>query len=125
MSREESLRKYNSSEKGKATQLRYRRTKKGKALSRRAKLKYYYGLTDKDYTQLLRKQEGGCAICKLPQSNFKRRLDIDHDHTTGEVRGLLCSACNRHLGIWELGGKRYKPELVQGFQRYIHKENFK
>ena len=119
MSRKESLRKYNGSEKGKTAQLRYRRTKKGKALSRRAKLKYYFNMTNADYDKLFAQQKGCCAICKSHQSKFDRRLYIDHDHATGKVRGLLCHGCNTHLGIWELRKKKYRPELVQGFQRYL------
>lgn len=40
-----------------------------------------------------------CGICKCPP-NPTRRLDRDHDHTTGEPRGLLCWACNRQLRTW-------------------------
>ena len=119
MSQAEVIRKYNNSEKGKATHLRYRRTEKGKALSRRAKLKHYFDMTNKDYDKLLQKQKGCCAICKAHQTQFDKRLFIDHDHATGEVRGLLCCGCNMHLGTWELGKKKYSPEFVQKFQTYL------
>jgi hypothetical protein len=58
---------------------------------RRAEL----GLTVADYNALLERQGGGCAICGRPPKT--RRLDTDHDHTTGEVRGLLCHRHNRGL----------------------------
>ena len=47
------------------------------------------------YEQMLAAQGGGCAICGTPPRN--RRLDVDHDHRTGRVRGLLCWTCNHHI----------------------------
>jgi hypothetical protein len=41
-----------------------------------------------------------CAICKRPCSTG-RSLAVDHNHETGEVRGLLCKACNQALGLFE------------------------
>lgn len=38
-----------------------------------------------------------CAICKKPESNFKKRLHVDHSHRSGRVRGLLCFFCNKFL----------------------------
>lgn len=51
-----------------------------------------YGLTIEDYECLLTFQGGVCAICG--RNDGKRRLNVDHCHETGEVRGLLCSGCN-------------------------------
>lgn len=51
-----------------------------------------------EYDQLLTKQNGVCAICGRPPKT--RRLDIDHDHKTGAIRGLLCVRCNRALPSW-------------------------
>lgn len=42
-------------------------------------------------------QEQSCAICKKHESNFKKRLAVDHNHKTGKVRGLLCYRCNKFL----------------------------
>ena len=54
-----------------------------------------YGLTEEDYSEILLKQNGLCAICKKkPEYN----LYVDHDHATGDVRGLLCLQCNTALG---------------------------
>lgn len=53
------------------------------------------------YQLLLTQQEHSCAICKTHQSKLKRVLNVDHDHVTGEVRGLLCDACNRALGYFK------------------------
>ncbi len=121
MGRTESLRKYNNSEKGKATQLRYRRTMKGKALSRRAKLMYYYQMTSKEYDALLESQDGCCAICKKHHTEFDKRLYIDHDHLTNDVRGLLCNSCNLHLGGWEAGNRKYNDEWYKKCKIYLRR----
>lgn len=58
-----------------------------------------YGIDVADYDRMLEEQGGGCYICgKKPE---KRALDIDHDHKTGKVRGLLCSNHNRGIGLLE------------------------
>jgi hypothetical protein len=48
------------------------------------------------YDEILAEQLGVCAICGLPPNG--RRLAVDHDHETGEIRGLLCAQCNFGLG---------------------------
>jgi hypothetical protein len=63
-----------------------------------------YGLTLKDYFNLLEKQEGACAICGVhvlyaaTWRGRRQRLVVDHCHETGTVRGLLCPDCNIGLG---------------------------
>lgn len=54
-----------------------------------------YGLTLMDYQEMYDSQGGCCAICRKVQ---RRAFDVDHNHATGEVRGLLCTNCNRMLG---------------------------
>lgn len=56
-----------------------------------------YGITLDEYEALLTAQRGGCAICSGVNKDG-RNLFVDHDHTTGAVRGLLCNLCNRALG---------------------------
>jgi hypothetical protein len=56
------------------------------------------------YNELLRLQNNLCAVCKKPETvtrvgDVKLRLAVDHDHSTGKVRGLLCSMCNRAEGL--------------------------
>jgi hypothetical protein len=59
-------------------------------------LKAKFGITLEAYTQMLVAQGGVCAICGKEPG--KRRLDVDHDHETGKIRGLLCNQCNQMLG---------------------------
>lgn len=54
-----------------------------------------YGVDLKGYNAMFEAQNGSCAICLRPAT---KTLDIDHNHATGEVRGLLCTNCNRMLG---------------------------
>lgn len=57
-----------------------------------------YGITKEKFDSMLSEQEGCCAICRKPPA--KVRLAIDHCHRSGDVRGLLCSFCNRALGLF-------------------------
>ena|ERR1035441_6471333 len=54
-----------------------------------------HGLTHDEYINLVNQQNGLCAIC-----DDALATDIDHDHETGVVRGLLCNNCNRGLGCF-------------------------
>jgi hypothetical protein len=62
------------------------------------RLKHLYGITRDEYYQIRDRQGGVCAICFAPPP-LNRRLDVDHCHLTGDVRGLLCTACNRFMGV--------------------------
>lgn len=55
-----------------------------------------YGLQPGEYETLLELQDGKCAICEVSAS--ERPLDVDHDHQTRRVRGLLCRLCNTAIG---------------------------
>lgn len=57
-----------------------------------------HGLTEEVYGYILGQQEGKCAICGEYEEGNGKKLAIDHDHTTGQVRGLLCAQCNLGLG---------------------------
>ena len=60
------------------------------------------GLTQETYDTLYKEHKGCCAICGKEEKNVLRgRLNIDHCHTTGKVRGLLCHNCNAALGLLE------------------------
>lgn len=70
-------------------------------------LKRDYDLSLDEYQELLERQGGCCAICGTPDgaergnNNGSKRLSVDHDHTTGVVRGLLCGSCNQALGQFQ------------------------
>jgi len=75
---------------------------------------YKFGCSREQYLTLLQQQNGVCAICsKSPDGRFKR-LAVDHDHKTGCVRGLLCSRCNRAIGL--LGDD---PGMLAQATRYL------
>src|SRR6266576_5353448 len=54
----------------------------------------FYGITLQDYNDLYEQQKGKCKLCKIKKS----RLEVDHNHLTKKVRGLLCGRCNTKLG---------------------------
>ena len=58
-------------------------------------LKRLYGIGLEEYNDMLNAQDGGCFICGKQEDT----LCVDHDHDTGEVRGLLCHSCNRGIGL--------------------------
>lgn len=66
--------------------------------ARNVSFKKWYNLTNLDYDRMLEEQNGRCMICGRHQSEFKNRFNVDHDHTTGKVRALLCVSCNTGLG---------------------------
>jgi hypothetical protein len=63
-----------------------------------------FGITLADYEAMMVAQAGVCAICSQPETRIDNRtkqpsrLAVDHCHSTGKVRGLLCSACNKGIG---------------------------
>jgi hypothetical protein len=72
-----------------------------------------YGITAAQYEALYVFQGGRCAICQRATGRSKR-LAVDHDHKTGEVRGLLCSYCNQMVGQ-----ARDDPEMFQRAADYL------
>jgi hypothetical protein len=73
-----------------------------------------YGLAPGQYRLLYDAQGGRCAIWGCRATGKARRLAVDHDHTTGEVRGLLCSIHNRLLGQ-----ERDQPEAFDSLAEYL------
>jgi len=117
--------KYNSSKKGKARRKRYYLSKQQKILESRrlqykniserewkkirsrddnTRLKRIYGIGLKEYDKILKTQKFKCAICRRSQHEVYKKImkfNIDHDHKTGKIRGLLCTNCNRGLGFFK------------------------
>lgn len=67
-----------------------------KDAARATRLAAIFDITPDEYDQVLAEQHGLCAICGRPPKPGKR-LAVDHDHTTGFVRGLLCFMCNKRV----------------------------
>jgi len=72
-------------------------------------LRTYYGLTVEQFDAMRAAQNDACAIC------FRAFTTpyVDHDHVTGLVRGLLCSSCNKNLGVFE------KPGYAEACAAYL------
>ncbi len=68
---------------------------------RRNRLHHKFRMTVEEFERLRHEQNYSCGICKTHESNAGRYkiLNVDHDHATGKSRGLLCSNCNRCLGL--------------------------
>jgi hypothetical protein len=87
------------------------------------RLRNDYGITLKDYDQMLAEQGGVCAVCHRPETHTRnhmdvktneiRRLSVDHDHNTGDARALLCSSCNVALGRMD-----EDPERIRSLADY-------
>jgi len=81
-------------------QLRNRRYYlKTKFKNRKRNIKRFYNLEYEEFELLLKSQNNCCAICKISKVKLNRDLDVDHCHRTNKVRGLLCSNCNRAIGL--------------------------
>lgn len=61
-------------------------------------LRRTFGITSEDFNQMLDKQSGSCAICLITECKSGVAFAVDHCHTTGAIRGLLCRDCNTSLG---------------------------
>lgn len=77
-------------------QVRAWRARQSKEFLKDQDLKGLYGISLTDFNAMKEQQGNSCAICKKG-----RKLVVDHDHTTGEIRGLLCARCNGILGDFE------------------------
>jgi len=74
-------------------------------------IKHQYKLSIKEYYRMLKKQNNRCAICKE-----KHKLNIDHNHETGKVRGLLCHNCNQGIGCFK-DNKNLLTEAIKYIRR--------
>lgn len=67
-------------------------------INRNCRLRTYYGLTPEEYESLAARQNYKCAICKI---EFDGTEHLDHDHSSGWVRGILCKKCNPAIGLFD------------------------
>lgn len=75
-------------------------------------LQQRYGITQAQYDVMFQEQDYCCAICK--RSNFTYHPHVDHCHSTGKVRGLLCAPCNAYLGY-----SKDNPEVYEAAIKYL------
>lgn len=78
-----------------------------------------YGMSEDDYKQLLHQQGYACAICGVSfggVTGWTKTLHLDHCHTEGAPRAILCKRCNTGLGHWE-----DNPELLRRAAEYIER----
>lgn len=77
---------------------KFRESEYGQKWIRNDSLKRTYGITLEHYESMWVKQNGKCAICGKHESEFSKRLCVDHNHWFGDIRELLCHHCNTGLG---------------------------
>ena len=104
-------------------EIRKRSDAKRKQRRRERALENKYGITYVDYLFLLESQNGVCFICGRPErllgkGGCIRPLNVDHDHITGKIRGLLCASCNLALGNLEDNISYFKSAI-----EYLEKHN--
>lgn len=78
-------------------------------------LGYNYGITIEQYNEMFASQNGVCLICGKPETRKRKgnttQLVIDHCHTSGKIRGLLCSNCNSRLGWYKICQEKIESYL--------------
>lgn len=85
-----------------------------RAKRREYHLKRLYGITNDQYQELLEKQDHKCFVCQKHETEFKTKLAVDHNHKTGEIRGLLCNYCNHRIV-----GRNTDPEIMRRVYEYL------
>lgn len=105
--------KWSQSKRGRAYQKAYWKVNQRKITLQQA------GLTIGQWNELFQQQNGCCAICGKTEQDIGRHLDIDHDHKTGKIRGLLCRTCNANLGLYENKQRKFTEYIVKKFKGYL------
>jgi hypothetical protein len=111
----------NNKEKIREARAKYKQKLRDQGIKRKTKekpgkaYKRLYGITEDDFQRMLKEQNYVCKICLQPETATRngkvKRLSIDHCHTTGKVRGLICHSCNTVIG-------RYKDD-AETFKRFV------
>jgi hypothetical protein len=83
-----------------------------------AELRRRFGIDFEDWARLYEAQCARCAICRLSIRPEGRGTHLDHCHTSGQARGLLCSGCNVGLGNY-----KESPETLEAAARYLRRFN--
>jgi hypothetical protein len=79
--------------------MKYRSKPENKVRERYSRIKQKYGLLPEQFDAMFEDQKGRCAICSTHEEDTPRGLYVDHCHTTGAVRKLLCQHCNSAIGM--------------------------
>lgn len=80
-------------------------------------LKKNYNMSIEEFNEMWRSQSGQCGICRCnmePTGRKANSVSVDHNHDTGEVRGLLCQSCNRGIG-----NLKDSPEVLEAAAQYL------
>lgn len=91
-----------------------RNTDKRFETRRKSHLRRKFDISLEQYSELLKKQNNCCAVCERHVSEFNKELAVDHNHQTGEIRGLLCTNCN-----YRLVAKHTNGELLRKIADYV------
>ena len=91
---------------------------KNKEKAKERNREYLYGLSKIEHQSMRENQLFSCLICKEKEEDLKRGLFVDHCHTTGKVRGLLCHSCNTLLGM-----AKDDTKTLQNAIQYLNKAN--
>ena len=80
-------------------------------------LKKMYGITLEEREEMSKASQGRCYVCGAPDGTDRNPHHIDHNHDTGELRGLLCVGCNVSLGLLEENPDRIRAlaDYIEGF----------
>jgi hypothetical protein len=84
--------------------------------SRGNHLRRAYNLTEEQYDEMVKAQNNLCAICNQPEYRIMKTkelkpLSVDHNHTTGKIRKLLCNDCNAAIGFAKEDVQRLKQMI--------------
>jgi hypothetical protein len=109
--REKQLQKYHNLPTEKQRKRRSNNTSNNPEYRKAYKLKNKYGLTTEEFSAMVLNQDNKCKICGDEMSPPQ----VDHNHSTGKVRSLLCRACNTSLGLL-----REDPQILRNMISYIH-----
>lgn len=88
-------------------------------------LKRHFGINIEQYNEMLKNQNGVCAICGKPETATNKgkiiNLAVDHCHVSGKVRGLLCGNCNKGIGHLKDNPQtlRNAAEYLESFQKEV------
>lgn len=106
----------------KASNKKYLSTDKGATTTRQGHLRRKYGIDLQIYEDLLISQGNKCKICGVGSNPDSRAnyLVVDHSHTTGEIRGLLCTKCNALLGL-----AQDREDILEEAKQYLKNSRVK